>query len=226
LFFFCDNLIGTGVAEHNLVFCLAITPNPEGWHMFNFSKTDWLPGFRVGVPEDVPGFRMNSDGTVRTGSVNISGFGGGSPSPIGLSEPWYLWDLLSKPKSQDLNGGEVGLPSANEPIVPVADPPRAANDNPVCNHAYGRCMATARMTRLPPDAYARFIQECRSVYELCLQRENDPQRVGRDGDFFELPDGARLIFRRGHPPQYIPNPKNQPAWPYIPPDYDDPTQFN
>ena len=33
--------------------------------MFNVPKRDRLPGFRVGIPDDVPGFRLNQDGSIR-----------------------------------------------------------------------------------------------------------------------------------------------------------------
>lgn len=154
---------------------------PElGSHVSPYTE---LPGFRVGLSEDLPGFNIDQNGLVRQ-----------------------------------------GLP-IKEPIVPAADVPSAANDNPVCNRAYGRCTAAARMARLPWEAYTEFLQRCRTVYELCLHREDDPRRIGRNGDFYELPDGSRLIFRQGYLPQYIPSPAAPPVRPAIPPNYEDPNRF-
>ena len=37
--------------------------------MFNVPKKDRLPGFRVGVADDVPGFRLNQDGSIRQSPI-------------------------------------------------------------------------------------------------------------------------------------------------------------
>lgn len=204
------------------------------------------PGFRVGLPEDLPGFSIDQNGSVRrafAGNSNGPGFSygsyGNSPGPFGLDPVTNPYTSVERNpvNTTDVSGllafatPQWPIPTPpfprlpRDPIVPVADVPSAANDNPVCNHAYGRCMAAARRAGLPWEDYTAFIQQCKTVYDLCLHRENDPQRIGRDGDFFDLPDGGRLIFRRGRPPQYIPSPSAPPMRPYIPPDYNDPTQF-
>jgi hypothetical protein len=247
---------------------------------FNVSPPT-TPGFRVGLSEDLPGFSVDQNGSVRlafAGNSNGPGFSygsyGNSPGPLGLDpvtnpytsverNPVNTTDVsgllafatpqwpnstppfprLPSPFSSPLandgsgnasslrqiaqedSGGADNSSPAKDPIIPVADVPSAANDNPVCNHAYGRCVAAARRAGLPWKDYTAFIQDCKTVYDLCLHRENDPQRIGRDGDFFDLPDGGHLVFRRGKPPQYIPSPSAPPVRPYIPPDYNDPTQF-
>lgn len=37
--------------------------------MFNIPKKDRLPGFRVGIADDVPGFRLNDDGSIRQSPI-------------------------------------------------------------------------------------------------------------------------------------------------------------
>jgi hypothetical protein len=46
--------------------------------MFNFAPVRDLPGFRVGLSEDPPGFRINEDGSVR--HSGLSTVGGADPS--------------------------------------------------------------------------------------------------------------------------------------------------
>lgn len=37
--------------------------------MFNIPKKGRLPGFRVGIADDVPGFRLNDDGSIRQSAI-------------------------------------------------------------------------------------------------------------------------------------------------------------
>ncbi len=37
--------------------------------MFNFPSNDGLPGFRVGRPDDLPGFNINLDGSAPPGCL-------------------------------------------------------------------------------------------------------------------------------------------------------------
>jgi hypothetical protein len=52
--------------------------------MFKFLPTTALPGFRVGLPEDVPGFNIDNNGLPRRGFVGSSGY---RPDGVRLGEP-------------------------------------------------------------------------------------------------------------------------------------------
>jgi hypothetical protein len=234
--------------------------------MFNFVPQTGVPGFRVGLA-DLPGFRIDQNGSVRrafAGNSSRPGFSygsyGNSPGPFGLdpvANPYTSVDrnpanttdvsgLLAlatpqwpnpappfrrlsgpisspfsydgsenpfspRPSPQSDNGGADSWSPAKDPIVPVADGPDAANDNrSACNRAYANCQTTARARVTNPDEFFPYMKHCKEVYDLCLNRENDPERIGTKGDFFEFPDGGAVIFRRGRPPQYVPSPRGVP----------------
>ena len=64
--------------------------------MFNVLPDTRWPGFRVGLPEDQPGFRVSDDGSVRTGFAadpSLVSFGGHDPygTPAVAADPGDEW---------------------------------------------------------------------------------------------------------------------------------------
>jgi len=85
------------------------------------------PGFRVGLPEDQPGFRISDDGSVRTGFAadpSLVSFGGHDPygNPASAADP----GSLGTPDASD-GGVYPATDRAGDPIVgrpPSQDPAR------------------------------------------------------------------------------------------------------
>jgi hypothetical protein len=165
---------------------------------------DDVPGFRVKPPhEQVPGFRMNADGSIGEAEATTARryFGpGGNPfdffeqpspganafTPVADKPPWGGWGMSPYPEDND-----------NVP------PNRAST--PICNMANFRCQQFGN--RADPERYTRWIYDCGESYGLCQNYENDPNRIGRLGDYISFPDGSAVIFRRGYPPTYVPSPR-------------------
>ena len=159
---------------------------------FNVVPYGEVPGFRVAVTQRTAGFRVAGSGPMISSR---------------LAGPFSLLGSAYSPERYS----ELGAPIGNDALVPVADVPDAANDNrSACDRAIAYCRATARARRLPPDAYLSLMSECQDVYELCLNRQNDPHRIGSKGSLLNFPDGGRVIFRPGQVPVYTPSPKGVP----------------
>jgi hypothetical protein len=95
--------------------------------MFNFRETKFVPGFHVREPvEEVPGFRLVPDGSIRQSSTDVA-----SSTDQGLSAPenWLQPWPTSKPGLTSnlafLGGGLAGMggvptPQAVQDALPVA----------------------------------------------------------------------------------------------------------
>lgn len=94
--------------------------------MFNFPSNTGLPGFRVGIPEDEPGFRMMPDGSIRQNAEPVPTTNPRNFAPDG-------WSLLSpdwsKNSSEAYFGGGAGTDTPLPiPIAPPGVEPVAAGD--------------------------------------------------------------------------------------------------
>lgn len=94
--------------------------------MFNFRETKFIPGFRVREPkEEVPGFRLAPDGSIRDSSADVD-----PPTHQGLApESWLQhWPALTPGPTTNLaflGGGMAGMagdltPPALQDVDPVA----------------------------------------------------------------------------------------------------------
>jgi len=82
--------------------------------MFKFLPTTALPGFRVGLPEDVPGFNIDNNGLPRLGFVGSSGpdtppMGSVWENPIGPTN-WIAYKF----------GQDPARPSASDMLAAIS----------------------------------------------------------------------------------------------------------
>ena len=83
--------------------------------MFNFRPTTTLPGFRVGLPDDVPGFNIDSNGLPRHELGDSSGQGPALMAPL-------LQNLIGPTNSPAYKFG-VGLAGPSPPGILAAHRP-------------------------------------------------------------------------------------------------------
>ena len=128
------------------------------------------PGFRVGLPEDQPGFRISDDGSVRTGFAadpSLVSFGGHDPygNPASAADP----GSLGTPDASD-GGVYPATDRAGDPIVgrpPSQDPARWTS-----NPAASRYVNASGNPSSISERFGPFLADVRDAAEAVGTRAN------------------------------------------------------
>lgn len=94
--------------------------------MSNFREANFVPGFRVGEPEEkVPGFRLAPDGSIRQSVAGVDSSTHRGLAPESWLQPWPALKPGSTTNLAFLGGGLAGMaggltPPAVQDFVPVA----------------------------------------------------------------------------------------------------------
>ena len=98
--------------------------------MFNFRENKFVPGFHVREPvEEVPGFRLAPDGSIRQSSAEIaSSTDQGLGAPENWLQPWSTFKPGATSNLAFLGGGLFGMPGDSTQPASQDFEPAAAGD--------------------------------------------------------------------------------------------------